>query len=372
MRFSLTFPRLVFGAGTVSELAGELKSLRFARPLLVSDSGLDRLGHVARVAGVLAGLDHFEIFTNVPENPTFAAVDAAAAQHARGRCDCVVALGGGSVIDTAKLVAVVAGQGGTAADYVGFPDRVTSNAAPIIVIPTTAGTGSDSSPDAGIHPDPHTISSGITSHHVVPRLAVCDPELTRSLPARLTAATGLDAISHCIEGYLSPVINPLADVLALDGLKRAWTSVETATAAPDDLEARGQMLVAAFEGGVAIGKGLGPAHAIAISCSDQGLHHGRLSALGLLPMLGLMRHKAPERVRILGHALGLEEPLEVGRALRALMTRLGMPLTLAALGYRIGSIDELAARCAASHFNLTAFHVPDRAEYRTMLMSIAA
>jgi 4-hydroxybutyrate dehydrogenase len=372
MRFSLTLPRLVFGAGAASELAGELKSLGLARPLLVSDSRLYQLGHVARVASVLTGMDHCEIFAQVPENPTFAAVDAAASHYERGRCDCVVALGGGSVVDTAKLVAVVAGQGGIAADYVGFSDRVTSHAVPIIVVPTTAGTGSDSSPDAGIHPDPHTVSSGITSHHVVPRLAICDPELTLSLPAGLTAATGFDAISHCIEGYLARTFNPLADVLALDGLKRAWTSIEKATAAPDDLEARGQMLVAAFEGGVAIGKGLGPAHAIAISCSDQGLHHGRLSGLGLLPTLALMRRKAPDRVGALGAALGLAEPLEVEQALRALMQRLGMPLTLAALGYRLGSIDELAAKCAASHFNMTALHAPDRNEYRTMLTSIAS
>lgn len=370
MEFALSLPRLVVGAGSIARLSEELDAIGIRRPLLVSDAGLKRLGHVERVASVLG--KGVAVFDQVPENPTFAGVDNAAKAYSDGECDAVVALGGGSVIDTAKLVAVIAGQGGRAADYVGHPDRVKAATRPVVVVPTTAGTGSDSSPDAGIHPDPRSVSSGITSRYVVPRLALCDPELTLTLPPRLTAATGLDAISHCIEGYLAKGDNPLADVLALDGLSRAWRWVETATADGSNVEARAQMMLAAFEGGIAIAKGLGPAHAIAISCGDQGVHHGVLSALGVLAMIGKLEAEFPARARILAEAVGHPVPGSFGPALRDLMRRLGLPLTLAEAGYRIGGTDALAEACSGSHFNLTAGYRPSTQEYRDMLSAIAA
>lgn len=369
MDFALSFPRIVFGPGSVSRLRQELAALGIRRPLLVSDPGLVGLGHVDRVADLL-GPD-CTIFANTPENPTSAGVMAAVASYREGHCDALVALGGGSVIDTAKLAAVIAGQGGEPDSYLGHPDRVQKEARPLVVVPTTAGTGSDSSPDAGIHPDAASISSGITSRFAVPRLAVCDPELTLSLPAGLTAATGLDAISHCVEGYLAKGDSPLADTLALDGLARAWRWVEAATAEGSNIEARSQMMLAAWEGGIAIAKGLGPAHAIAISCGDQGLHHGRLSALGMLAMLDLMRDRLPERVAALKRAAGLPPSADFGAALKALMLRLSMPVTLAEAGYRIGRIDALAETCAASHFNLTAGYRPSAMEYRMMLGTIS-
>lgn len=364
MGFALSLPRLVLGTGAITGLAGELAALGIKRPLLVSDAGLARLGHVERVAGQI-GTRH-AVFTDVPENPTSAGVEAALAAYSAGTCDAIVALGGGSVIDTGKLVAVLAAQGGRPADYLGYPGRVKA-AAPIVVIPTTAGTGSDSSPDAGIHPDANSLSSGITSRHVVPRLALCDPELTRTLPPGLTAATGLDAISHCVEGFLAKGDNPLADAIALDGLSRAWLWIEKATHLGADLEARGHMMLAAFEGGIAIAKGLGPAHAIAISCGDQGLHHGRLSALGLLATMEFARETQPAKYRALGQAVGLDD---IHRGLRALMRRLGLPVTLGGLGYRAASLDALALACAESHFNLTAPVAPGVSQYREMLTSI--
>ena len=367
MEFAMSLPRIVMGSGCVVGLADELSALGIVRPLLLSDAGLARAGHLDRVATILEG--RCEVFSDVPENPTSAGVDAAAERFAAGSCDAVVALGGGSVIDTGKLVAVIAAQGGVPGDYLGRPGQVKS-AMPVVVIPTTAGTGSDSSPDAGIHPDAHSLSSGITSRHVVPRLALCDPELTATLPPALTAATGLDAISHCIEGYLAIGDNPLADVLALDGLSRAWGWIEKATHDGSDLQARAHMMLAAFEGGVAIAKGLGPAHAIAISCGDQGLHHGRLSALGLLAMLDFMLIKQPAKMEALAMALNIPDPCDIADALRGLMRRLGLPLTLAEIGYRMGSLDRLTELCSESHFNMTTPFRPSKAEYRGMLSSI--
>lgn len=369
MDFSLSLPRIVMGAGSIARLDEELSALGVRQPLLVSDDGLRRFGHVDRVTEVLGR--NCVVFADVPENPTIAGVEAATAAYRAGSCDAVVALGGGSVIDTAKLVAVIAGQGGRCGDYLGHPERVKAETRPIIVVPTTAGTGSDSSPDAGIHPTADALSLGVTSRFAVPRLALLDPDLTRTLPASLSAATGLDAISHCVEGYLAKGSNPLADAIALDGLSRAWRWIETATSNGEDIEARAQMMLAAWEGGIAIAKGLGPAHAIAISCGDQGLHHGRLSGIGVLAMIDLMAEKLPERVAVLSTAVGLEGAAAFGPALQALMRRLDLPVTLSDLGYRMDEIERLAQTCSENHFNLTACYRPDAKEYRSMLQGVA-
>jgi alcohol dehydrogenase class IV len=204
----LQIPRAYFARGALRELPNELTALGVLRPLLVTDSGLVKCGVLGMVTATLADAVSYTVFDSVHENPTYEAVDRAAAVYRAERCDGVVAVGGGSVIDTAKLTAVLAGHPGQASDYVGHSDRVTAATAPLIVIPTTAGTGSEASPDAGLHPDAHTISSGITSRHIIPKVAICDPDTTVSLPPRLTAATGLDALSHCIEGFLSKSFCP--------------------------------------------------------------------------------------------------------------------------------------------------------------------
>lgn len=371
MQFTFRVPHVVAGNGALAALADELACIGVGKPLIVSDAGLAAVGHVDRVKAALDSKLAFAVFAEVPENPTFDGVDAALACYRQNRCDAVIALGGGSVIDTAKFVAVLATHPGRITEYVGpNSGKIGSKTAPVIVIPTTAGTGSDASPDAGIHPDGRSISTGITTRHVIPKLALCDPELTRSLPARLTAATGLDALSHCIEGYLSTTVNPLADLMALDGMRRVWAHVEISTRDGDNLDARLQMLIASFEGGVAIAKGLGPAHAIAIGCGDQGLHHGVLSALGLIASLRFLGDKVT-KVRDVERALGLPGNIAAHEAIRDMMARLGLPTTLRGLGYHLGSMDELTKACEASHFNFTSPYKPSAVEFRTMIESIA-
>ncbi len=371
MQFSLQLPRLVAGSGVLGGLARELAHLGLAKPLIVTDAGLVRAGHVERLKQALVGKCQFAVFAEVPENPTFQGADKALAHYRDERCDSVIALGGGSVIDTAKFVAVLATHPGVITDYLGpNSGKIGDDVAPIVVISTTAGTGSDSSPDAGIHPDAVTISNGITSRHVIPKLAVCDPDLTRSLPPRLTAATGLDALSHCVEGYLSETINPLADVLAIDGMRRVWRNVEKATRNGDDLDARLEMLIGSFEGGVAIGKGLGPAHAIAIGCGDQGLHHGILSALGLIASLAFLRDKASMKIKDVERALDCPDGVTAHDALRSMMKRLSLPTTLRELGYKLNSMEVLSESCASSHFNFTSPYKPNATEFRSMIESI--
>jgi 4-hydroxybutyrate dehydrogenase len=367
---TLQTPRVYFGQGSLRALPAELRALGVRLPLLLTDAGLVSCGVFDLVREQLEGGLAYAKFDAVPENPTFAGVDHAADIYRSQNCDGVVAVGGGSVIDTAKLVAVLGGHPGNASDFVGKSERITSATAPLIVVPTTAGTGSEASPDAGLHPDAHTVSSGVTSSHVMPKVAICDPETTISMPQRLTAATGLDALSHCIEGFLSTTFCPPADAMALDGIRRVFRFLPVATEHGTDLAARLQMMIAAFEGGVAIGKGLGPAHAIAISCGDRGLHHGMLSAIGILASLPVMEKQLPERMQVIAEAIGLTEGECVSDAVKALMITVGLPTSLAALGYQADDIAQLAGRAAESHFNLTSPYAPSESEFDRMIETV--
>jgi alcohol dehydrogenase class IV len=367
---TLQIPRAYFAGGAIRELPSELMALGLSRPLLVTDRGLVKCGVFGTITAALADAVSYTVFDAVPENPTYEAVDRAAAVCRAEQCDGVVAIGGGSVIDTAKLTAVLAGHPGQASDYVGQSDRVTAATAPLIVIPTTAGTGSETSPDAGLHPDAHTISSGITSSHIIPKVAICDPDTTVSLPPRLTAATGIDALSHCIEGFLSKSFCPPADAMALDGIRRVFRYLPQATNDGSNLEARMQMMIAAFEGGVAISKGLGPAHAIAITCGDQGLHHGMLSAIGVLASLRLLERQIPEQVRPIAEAMGLKAGQSAAEGVKTLMARVGLPTNLSGIGYSPEDLDALASKAAESHFNLTSPYAPTKAEFAQMIGAV--
>ena len=183
MLTSLPLPRLVFGPGALSSLASELQTLGVRRPLLISDRGLERAGAVAAV--LRASPAPAAQYLDVPENPTAAGADAGFAAYREGSCDGVVALGGGSVLDTAKIVAALAAGGvAKAADLLGKSDLVGPGTAPVIAIPTTVGTGSDSSPVAALHFVAGGPGTGTRSPHLVPRLAILDPDLARTLPPR--------------------------------------------------------------------------------------------------------------------------------------------------------------------------------------------
>lgn len=365
----MRLPRLILSNGALGVLADELVAMRVHQPLVVTDRQLAGLGHLDKLVTGLGRAVDYVVFDDVPENPTFDGVDRAAELYRARQCDGVIALGGGSVIDTAKLVAVLGCHPGRAADYVGYSERVTAAVAPLVAIPTTAGTGSEASPDAGIHPDSKSVSSGISSPHVVPRLALCDPELTLTLPRRLTAATGIDALSHCIEGYLSITPNRLADAMALDGIGRICRNLVEATE-NEDIEARWQMMVGAFAGGASIAKGLGPAHAIAICCGDQGLHHGMLCGVGLLASLPAMESAVPDRVAQIRAAMNLPSGSSLAEGLFELMRRLALPCNLTELGYTLRDLDALAEACADSHFNFTSPYAPSKLEYTRMLQKI--
>jgi 4-hydroxybutyrate dehydrogenase len=363
---ALSLPRVLFATGALSALAGELEALGIKKPLLVTDQGLVSVGLAAKAIAA-CGKSTPEVFDNVTENPLFSDVDKGAAWYARQGCDGVVALGGGSVIDTAKMIALLGTNPGSVASYAGVRNAPHGASAPLIVIPTTAGTGSEASPSAGIHPDAVSPSVGMGSRHLVPRLAILDPDLTRSLPPRLTAATGIDALSHCIEGFLSKKDIPLGKLIALDGIARVARYLRRAVVNRDDAVALGEMMLAAFAGGVSIGMGLGPAHAVAIVCSDQGFHHGILSGIGLVATLDATSAHVPERAAEVVAALGLDPSQTLSQAIASLMHELGLPATLAELNYVPHDLQALAAAAHQSHFNFFAPLHPAASDYADML-----
>jgi 4-hydroxybutyrate dehydrogenase len=366
----LCLPRLVFGEDSSSQLAAQLSLLSVRRPLLISDRGLERAGIVASILRFLP--DRSPQYLDVPENPTATAADEASALYVSGGCDGVVALGGGSVIDMAKIVAAL-GTGGNARarDLLGKPDQISSRIAPLIAIPTTVGTGSESSSVAALHAEPNGPAIGTRSSWLVPRVAICDPLLARTLPRRLVAATGIDALSHCIEGYLAVPASPIIDALALEGMRRVFSDIRDALE-PEGDGARGSLMVAAFAGGAAIQKGLGPAHAIALACSDQELHHGTLIGIALPVTVGLVISRTPGKGARLAEALGLHDVGEVAGALRALTKSLGLPASLTEAGYRANSIDDLVESMIRSPFNRSSPYAPTRQEYREMTTSLLA
>ena len=368
---ALSLPRLVFGTGSLSTLPEELALLGVSRPMLLSDRGLERAGSVAAVMAAMPLTA--AMFLDVPENPTAAGADGALQCYAEAGCDCVVALGGGSVLDTGKIVAAVIGSSlPEAAALIGKPDMV-RGAIPLIAIPTTVGTGSESSPVAALHLVVGGPSYGSRHPMLVPKVAVCDPDLARTLPRRLIAATAVDALAHCVEGFFADPPNPVADALALDGVARVFASVHAAME-PDGDDARASLMAAAFAGGAAIHKGLGPAHAIAVVCSDQDVHHGTLVGVALPHTMRLIARHLPAKVAQLASALGLKAQGHEGEALAdalaTLVTSLGLPLTLSEVGYKVGPLDEVVAALCRSHFNRTSPYVPTAAEYRGIMERI--
>ncbi len=361
---AITLPRLIFGTGALASLGAELALLGVERPFLVSDRGLERAGLVARVEAVTAIVASF---LGVPENPTAAGVDASVEAYRAGDCDGVVALGGGSVLDTAKLVAALVGSDRTAVDIIGRYDLITA-VAPLIAIPTTVGTGSESSPVAAVHRDSQGPAIGTRGPMLVPRVALCDPDLTRTLPRRLIAATAIDALSHCIEGYFADPPNPVVDALALDGIARVFAGVHAALE-PDGDAARASLMAAAFAGGAAIHKGLGPAHAVALACGEADIHHGTLIGVALPHTLRLLTRHVPAKAARIAAVLGTGD---IADAVAALIASLGLPSTLPGAGHRGAVTEALIAAMVASHFNRSSPYAPSATEYRAIADAIAA
>lgn len=366
--------RIQFDFGSLKLLPDELRALGINRPLLVTDPGVVRAGIVEKLRAVLPATVQLAIFDSTPANPTEAAAKRALATYREGDCDGVIGLGGGSALDLAKAVALWASHGGDSlAPYTlveGGVSRIRADIAPVVAIPTTAGTGSEVGRGAVIVLDDGR-KLALISPYMVPKLALCDPELTLGLPAQVTAGTGMDAIAHCIETFLAPAINPPADAIALDGLTRAWHHLEQAVKDGSDREARWNMMMAAMEGAMAFQKGLGAVHALSHplgALKSPSLHHGTLNAIFLPPVIRFNAPAVGDKINRLARIMGCGEHADaVADAVAQLNARIGLPASLSAMGVTENLLDPIADQAPRDHCHLTNPRKPTREDYRSLL-----
>ena len=364
--------------GTLSLLKAECERVGIQKPLIVTDVGVRAAGVLDKALLALGTMPH-AIFDQTPSNPTEAAVRAAVEVLKAYGCDGLIGVGGGSSLDLAKGVCIAATHPGSLKTYAtieGGSPKITDTVLPLIAVPTTAGTGSEVARGAIIIlDDGHKV--GFHSWHLMPKAALCDPELTLSLPPGLTAATGMDAIAHCMETFMAPSVNPPADGIGLDGLARGWSHIEQATRNGADRDARWNMMSASVQGALAFQKGLGCVHSLSHSLGgvNPRLHHGTLNAI-FLP--AVIRFNAPaesmqkdKRLQRLAHAMGLgscdAKGTELAEAIHAMNARLGLPRGLKALGVGTDLYEKIIDGAMADHCHKTNPRLATREDYLEML-----
>jgi alcohol dehydrogenase class IV len=360
--------------GAISLLKAECERVGITRPLIVTDAGVKAVGILDKALAALPGLQ-VSVFDQTPSNPTEAAVRAAAAVHKQNNCDGLIALGGGSSIDCAKGVAIAATHEGPLKTYAtieGGSLKITDRVAPLIAVPTTAGTGSEVARGAILIVDDGR-KLGFHSWFIVPRAAICDPELTLGLPPMLTAATGMDAVAHCMETFMAAPFNPPADGIALDGLQRAWAHIERATTNGQDREARLNMMSASMQGAMAFQKGLGCVHSLSHSLGgvNPRLHHGTLNAMFLPAVVNFNAAaetvQKDKRLARMAQAMGLQSGSDIPDAIKDMNARLGLPTGLGAMGVTESLFDAVITGALADHCHKTNPRIASADEYREML-----
>lgn len=351
--------QIEFGSGALSTLPSSLAQLGVSRPLVVTDKGIVQAGLMDVLMRSLGdAVDDVTLFDATPSNPTEDAVEQALELFRESRCDGLVAFGGGSSIDLAKGVSLLATHPGPLQDYaliLGGLERITPAVAPLIAVPTTAGTGSEVGRGALITlRDQRKL--GFISPHLIPKRALCDPDLTIGLPPMLTAATGMDALTHCIETYLSPRVNPPADAIALDGAARAWSWIETAVAQGANVEARWHMMMASLQGALAFQKGLGAVHSMSHplgGVKGLSLHHGTLNAVLLPSVLRFNKDHARDKFAKLNAVMGLADEADLATEIAQLNERIGLPRSLQAMGVPRDLLPLMVAGAMADHSTAT-------------------
>ena len=374
MAFIYYVTQIQFEFGAIKLLKQECERVGITRPLIITDPGVKAAGILQKALDALPGM-YVTVFDQTPSNPTEAAVRAAADVYTSSGCDGLIAVGGGSAIDCAKGVAIAATHEGPLTTYAtieGGSLKITDRAAPLIAVPTTSGTGSEVARGAIIIVDDHR-KLGFHSWHIVPKAAICDPELTLGLPARLTAATGMDAIAHCMETFMSAAFNPPADGIALDGLERGWAHIERATRDGSDREARFHLMSASMQGAMAFQKGLGCVHSLSHSLGgvDPRLHHGTLNAMFLPAVVGFNASVASvqkeKRLERMAHAMGLRSGGDIAQAITDMNARLGLPDGLAAMGVQTAAFDKIIQGALADHCHKTNPRIATADDYQGLL-----
>jgi alcohol dehydrogenase class IV len=348
------FPtRIVFGENAAARLPEEVARLAGTRALIVTDPGVVAADIPASLKEALELTKvRTEVFDGVAGNPTDVHALAATEAYKKARADIVIAVGGGSVLDIGKLVRLCATHPGPLAQYddaKGGSTKIRSPLPPMIAIPTTAGTGSEVGRSA-VATMPETGKKTIFfAPTMIPSVAILDPLLTVSMPSHVTAATGFDALTHCVEAFSTTMDHPMADAIALEGVRLCAASLLRATREGTDLAARAGMLKAAMFGAVAFQKGLGACHSLAHPLSaEHGTHHGLANALCLPAVLDFNRSAVEGKLAQIARALGVrgedDETLafECAGAVRALRRQLGLPEGLGAAGIAESELPRLA------------------------------
>jgi 4-hydroxybutyrate dehydrogenase len=344
-----SFPTtIVFGAGALATLPNHAKRIGGKRALVVCDPGVRKAGLSDRVLSALknGGIDALS-FDGVDPNPVEKNVFDGVTEYEKFGADFLVAVGGGSPLDTAKLIALKTTHERPLVDYddaTGGDQFIGPDVPPLITIPTTAGTGSEVGRSGVVTLEANHRKTVIFSPYLLAKVAILDPELTVSMPPRITAATGFDALTHCLEAYCSLGDHPMADAIAIGGLELCARSLVRAVDEGADLEARGDMMKAAMMGAVAFQKGLGACHSLAHPLSsEKGMHHGLANALCLPAVVEFNESAAGEK---LARIKGILDPSakSCADALRALRARVKLPNGLGAEGVTKADIPKLAAK----------------------------
>ena len=368
--------QIQFDFGAVRLLPDECARIGIRRPLVVTDRGVVAAGVAEQALAPIAGKLQHALFDETPGNPTEAAVLKALAQYRSHGADGLIAVGGGSSMDLAKAVAILATHPGPLTQYAtieGGSPKITAAAAPLIAIPTTSGTGSEVARGAIIVlTDGRKV--GFHSWNLMPKAAICDPDLTLGLPPGLTAATGMDAVAHCIETFLSAAFNPPAEGIALDGLERAMKWIRVAVNEGGNREARRQMMSASMQGALAFQKGLGAVHSLSHALGSYPaatLHHGTLNAVVLPAVLRFnataVSVVADGKYARMARAMGLAADAPVDRFIAGLNREIGIAGGLGEMGVPKSFFDEAIAKALKDHCHATNPRIATAEEYRAML-----
>lgn len=357
---------IVFDHGAIATIGQQASSLGMKRPLIVTDKGVIGAALLEKLTGPL-GMES-AVFDGTPSNPTETAILEAYALYQKEGCDGVIGLGGGSSIDLAKGVRLLSGNPAPLAQYAaieGGMSKISPKVCPMIAVPTTAGTGSEVGRASVINmTDGRKL--GVISPAMMPSIALCDPELTLGLPPFLTAATGMDAISHCLETYMAPSINPPAEAIALDGLTRGISAIRTAVKNGSDRQARWDMMMASTEGAMAFQKGLGAIHSLTHplgAIKELNLHHGTLNAILTPPVLRFNRPVIGAKWDVMSRILG-GEPDEV---MAELIKDIGIPSGLDALGVTAEHRAQVAKAALLDHCHATNPRLATEEDYLAIL-----
>ena len=352
MRADWSFPTLIrFGAGRIADLPDACRELGMTRPLVVSDAGLADLPILTGAMALLDGAGlAARLFSDVRSNPVGASLEAGLAAYRDGDHDGVIAFGGGSGLDCGKAIGFMSGQERGIWEFEDAGDNWRradpDGIAPIIAVPTTAGTGSEVGRAAVITNEETHTKTVIFHPAMLPAIVIIDPELTLALPAALTAASGMDALAHCLEAYCAPSYHPMADGIALEGMRLVRGALARAVADGADIEARADMMAAAAMGATAFQKGLGAIHALSHPLGAlYDTHHGLTNAVFMPYVLAFNRPAIEDKIERLAAWLGLDEGGFDGfmKWVLDLRAEIGIPHTLAGLNVGAERAGEIAA-----------------------------